>query len=79
MNDYQIDLIIDAQGFYCPMPIVKTNKMIKQMKNGAIIKVLSTDQGSKRDFESWCKKTGNTLLEMSENDDVFTYIIQKGR
>ena len=79
MKDYPIDMIIDAQGLSCPMPIVKTNKIIKQMKKGEIVKVLSTDPGSKRDFESWCKKTGNELLEMSEIDEVFTYIIQKGR
>ncbi|MEX2752917.1 MAG: sulfurtransferase TusA family protein [Candidatus Freyarchaeota archaeon] len=48
------------------------------MKAGEIIKVLATDPGSKRDFESWCKKTGNTLLESSFNDGVFTYIIKKG-
>ena len=75
----KIDKILDAKGLSCPLPIVKTNKIIKQMNDGEIIKVLSTDPGSKRDFESWSKKTGNTLLEMSENDDVFTYIIQKRR
>jgi len=78
MEDYPIDIIIDAKGLSCPMPIVKTNKIIKQMKNGEILKVLSTDPGSKRDFESWAKKTGNTLLEISESDDIFTYIIRKG-
>jgi len=75
----KIDKILDAKGLSCPLPIVKTNKIIKEMNDGEIIKVLSTDPGSKRDFESWSKKTGNTLLEMSENDDVFTYIIQKRR
>ena len=76
-KNYTVDHVLDARGQYCPMPIIKTNKIVKQLNVGEIIKVLATDPGSQRDFESWCKKTGNRLLEMSEADGVFTYIIEK--
>lgn len=59
------------------MPIVKMKKALKGMAGGEIIKILATDPGSKRDFESFSKKTGNKLLKSSENDGVFTYIIEK--
>jgi tRNA 2-thiouridine synthesizing protein A len=72
-----VDKILDVRGLRCPMPIVKANNAIKEMRVGEIIKVISTDPGSRRDFESWCKKTGNKLLEISEEGGVFTYIIQK--
>ncbi|MEM3564290.1 MAG: sulfurtransferase TusA family protein [Candidatus Jordarchaeaceae archaeon] len=79
MNNVQmVNRILDVRGLNCPLPIVKTKKLVEEMKAGEIIKVLATDPGSKRDFESWCKKTGNTLLESSFNDGVFTYIIKKG-
>jgi tRNA 2-thiouridine synthesizing protein A len=68
---------LDARGLYCPMPIVKINKTVKEMKSGEVIKVLCTDPGSERDFQSWCEKTGNKLLKMSEEDGVFIFIIQK--
>jgi len=76
-NDQSVNRILDARGLRCPLPIVKINTAIKEMKVGEIIKIICTDPGSKRDFESWCKKTGNQLLEMTEEDGVFTYIIQK--
>ena len=76
-KNYSIDHVLDAQGQYCPMPIIRTNKIVKQLSAGEIIKVLATDPGSKRDFESWCNKTGNKLLDVNESDGVFTYIIEK--
>lgn len=73
-----VNRVLDARGLDCPLPIVKTKKLVEEMDTGEILKVLATDPGSKRDFESWCKKTGNNLLEASENDGVFTYVIKKG-
>jgi tRNA 2-thiouridine synthesizing protein A len=79
MNNVQmVSKVLDARGLSCPLPIVKTKKLIEEMEKGETLKVLATDPGSKRDFESWCKKTGNTLLESSFKDGVFTYIIRKG-
>ena len=71
--------MVDVRGLHCPMPIVRTVNEIKKVEIGEVIKVLATDPGSKRDFDSWSRKTGNKLLEMSEREGVFTYIIQRRR
>jgi tRNA 2-thiouridine synthesizing protein A len=76
-DDMAIARNLDARGLYCPMPIVKINKAIKEINSGEVIKVQCTDPGSKRDFQSWCEKTGNKLLKMSEEDGVFVFLIQK--
>ncbi len=73
----QVDEILDARGLYCPLPIIKINQLIKKMQINQIVKVMATDPGSKKDFEAWCNKTGNKLLQFSEENGVFTYIIQK--
>jgi tRNA 2-thiouridine synthesizing protein A len=72
-----VDEVLDARGLFCPMPIIKINQTIKKMTPGQIVKVLATDPGSKKDFESWCTKTGNKLLHFSEENGVFTYLVQK--
>jgi tRNA 2-thiouridine synthesizing protein A len=78
MNKSQmVNKTLDLKEYFCPMIIVKASKAIREMKKGEILKVLCTDPGSKKDFESWSKKTGNKLLETSENNGEFTYIIQK--
>jgi len=60
------------------MPIVKMKKALKGMAEGEAVKILATDPGSKRDFEAFCNKTGDKLLESSEEDGVFTYVVEKG-
>jgi len=78
MSDgYTVKETLDCKGLYCPLPIVKMKKAIKGMAEGEVLRVLATDTGSMRDFKSWCKKTGNRLLEASEEDGVFTYVIEK--
>jgi TusA-related sulfurtransferase len=72
------DVELDAKGLRCPMPIMKATRAIKEMKPGQILKITATDPGSKRDFEGWAKNGGHTLLEVKEENDVYTYTIRKG-
>lgn len=70
---------LDTTGMNCPIPILKARKSIKAMAAGETLEVLSTDPGSVKDFESFCRATGNPLLESSEEDGgVFRYVIEKG-
>ena len=77
MGGYKITQNLDCRGMRCPLPVVELRKAIKKLVKGDIIKVDATDPGSKRDFESWCRKTGNSLLESNEIDGVFSYTIRK--
>lgn len=68
---------LDTKGMNCPMPILKAKKSIKKLSVGDTLEVYSTDPGSLRDFASFCKATGNELLESAEDDGVFRYLIRK--
>ena len=70
--------ILDTKGMNCPLPILKTKKAIKGLAFGDTLQVLSTDPGSVKDFEAFCRFTDNSILESTEADGVFTYIIKKG-
>ena len=45
--------------------------------SGETLEVLSTDPGSVKDFEAFCRSTGNELLESNEEGGVYTYMIKK--
>ena len=47
------------------------------MDTGATLEVISTDPGSVRDFEAFSRATGNELLESSEENGSFRFILQK--
>ena len=68
---------LDTKGMNCPLPILKTKKAMKDLGSGDTLEVLSTDPGSVKDMEAFCKSTGNTLLSSGEADGVYTYEIQK--
>ncbi|SEQ08165.1 sulfurtransferase TusA family protein [Piscibacillus halophilus] len=73
-----INKTLDAKGLACPMPIVKTKKAIGDIESGQILEVVATDAGAKSDLTAWCKSSGHELVDMNEDDGVFTFYIKKG-
>jgi tRNA 2-thiouridine synthesizing protein A len=69
---------LDASGLACPMPVVKTKMAINKLESGQTLKVISTDRGSLSDIPAWAESTGNPLLEQSEKDGTYVFILQKG-
>ena len=54
---------LDARGLTCPLPTLKAKKALADMTSGEVLRVVSTDAGSVRDFQAFAKQTGNELLE----------------
>ena len=79
INDIKPDGILDVKGLTCPMPLLKTKKTLKGMNAGQVLEVLGTDPGSKNDIPEFCRKGGNELLAMADDDQGVTrYFIKKG-
>ena len=76
MSDFNDEL--DARGLNCPLPILRAKKAINKLESGGVLKIIATDPGSVKDFEAFCKQTGNELMETSEAGDEFTFFIKKG-
>lgn len=60
-----VDKELDARGLNCPLPILKAKKALADMTSGQILRVVSTDAGSVRDFQAFAKQTGNELMEQT--------------
>ena len=72
-----VDQVLDAKGLACPMPIVKTKKAMNNLEAGQVLEVQTTDKGAKSDLTAWTKSTGHILLDSKEEENVFTFYIQK--
>ncbi|TDF94056.1 sulfurtransferase TusA family protein [Paenibacillus piri] len=57
------NLVVDAKGLACPMPIVKAKKEMDSLAPGQIMKLQTTDKGSMKDFQAWVNQTGHELME----------------
>lgn len=70
-------VVLDASGLNCPMPLLKAKKALNELAAGMLLRVISTDPGSVRDFEVFCKQSGNALLESKQGDGRFEYLLRK--
>lgn len=70
------DLTLDATGLKCPLPVLKASKIIRQIKPGGTLEVLSTDPGSVDDFNAFCRTKGHDLLEQTVEGDIFRFLIR---
>ena len=71
------DKTLDAKGLNCPLPILKARKALKEVPDDGTLEILATDPGSVADFEAFCRQTGNELMEHSEDDGIYRFLIKK--
>ncbi len=69
--------ILDARGLNCPLPILKTKKALSMLESGDILQLISSDPGSVKDIDAFCKQTGNELVQNTAESGEFTFIIRK--
>lgn len=77
MSEITVDRVLDASGLACPMPIVKTRMTIDELGSGEVLKLLSTDRGSCTDVPAWTQSTGHELLQQTEEDGTYVFLIRK--
>lgn len=72
-----IDKEIDTRGLNCPLPILKAKKALTDMQSGQLLKVISTDGGSVRDFQAFAKQTGNELVDQQTLGDEYVHVLRR--
>jgi rhodanese-related sulfurtransferase/TusA-related sulfurtransferase len=77
MEQIKANVILDAKGLACPMPIVKTKKAMNGLEAGQVLEVQATDKGSKADLAAWAQSTGHQYLGTVEEGDVFMHYLRK--
>ena len=73
----QVDKEIDTRGLNCPLPILKAKKALTDMQSGQLLKVVSTDGGSLRDFQAFSRQTGNELVEQQTVGDEYIHVLRR--
>lgn len=66
---------VDATGLACPLPILRAKKALATLLSGEVLCVITTDRGAVRDFQAFCRQTGNELLvQLDETERVTHYL-----
>lgn len=71
------DRTLDVKGLSCPMPLLRAKLALGELAAGQHLQVEATDPHSVMDFESFCEKTGHTLVAHDERDGVFRFLLRR--
>jgi tRNA 2-thiouridine synthesizing protein A len=74
---FEIKETLDTRGLSCPLPILRTRKVIANLMAGDVLQVTATDPGSLKDIESFCTQTGHELLSANQNGGDYVFEIRK--
>lgn len=73
----EVDRELDTRGLNCPLPILKAKKSLNEMTSGQLLRVVSTDPGSIRDFQAFARQTGNELMGQETEGSDFIHVLKR--
>ena len=74
------DVTVDARGTACPGPLLEAKRaMPKVPKEGGILEVLSSDEGTNEDIPLWSKKVGHEFLGSVEEAGFWRLFVKRGK
>ncbi len=73
----EVDAELDACGLFCPEPVMLLHTKVRELGAGKVLKVTATDPSTQRDIPKFCLFLEHQLLDSSEQDGTYTYLIRK--
>lgn len=70
---------LDCIGLFCPMPIVRVREAIQSLAVGEVIEMLADDPASEADMQTWTRRTGHVLLEISKSGTIYRFLVRKSQ
>lgn len=71
------ETLLDVRGLSCPLPVLKANRILRDLAPGQKLRVLTTDRASVPDFQSYCRETGHALVAFSEEGPTLAFVIRR--
>jgi tRNA 2-thiouridine synthesizing protein A len=68
---------LDTKGLLCPEPVMMLHNAVRDMAPGELLEVFATDPSTRRDIPRFCTFLDHELVEQSEQEGTFRYLIRK--
>ncbi len=69
---------LNARRLLCPLPVIRTQDKVKQLKAGDQLEVICTDPGVMQDIPTWCRINGHKVLETITKNHEYIIILEVG-
>ena len=74
-----MDVSVDARGTACPGPLLEAKRAMATVpKNGGILEILSSDEGTNEDIPLWAKKVKHEYLGNFEDAGYWHVFVRRG-
>lgn len=70
--------ILDCQRLLCPMPVIRVQDKVLQMRPGDVLEAICTDPGALNDIPAWSRINGHEVLETRAEDDLYMIVVRIG-
>ena len=77
MNEPDAQHHLDASGLLCPEPVMMLHNKVRDMSPGDVLKLVATDPSTQRDVPKFCQFLGHTLVQASEDGEVYLFWVRK--
>ena len=69
--------LLIATGLKCPRPLFEVSRALKELETGEVLEVRADDPAFKLDIEAWCRRTGNQLVELRRDEDIYQAVVRR--
>ena len=69
--------VLVTTGMKCPKPLFEVHKYMKGLAGGDVVRVLADDPAFRLDIQAWCRRSGNRLVDLREENSAYVALIQK--
>ncbi|ANS64712.1 aminotransferase [Streptomyces lincolnensis] len=71
------ELVVDALGKRCPIPVIELAKVIGDVPVGGTVRVLSDDEAARLDIPAWCEMRGQEYVGEEPADRGTAYLVRR--
>jgi tRNA 2-thiouridine synthesizing protein A len=68
---------VNMRGLKCPLPALKTRKLLARLKAGDVLTIECTDPLTTIDIPNLIRETGDEIVESGRKGRVLTFRIRK--
>ncbi|HEX7878373.1 MAG TPA: sulfurtransferase TusA family protein [Candidatus Eisenbacteria bacterium] len=72
------DIIVDAMGLLCPLPLVKVARAIGALAPGTLLELQCDDPAALADVPAWCEARRHDYLGVCREGSVLRFFFRKG-
>lgn len=74
--NFENEILIDARGVKCPLPVIKARKKIKGIPKGSRVRIFCTDPLAEIDIPHMASTDGHVVIDRGESEGVMWFLVE---